>query len=44
MSKMIQEKNDIFALYKKTIYINETYVQTMPLPRNTALLDELEQE
>jgi len=42
MSKMIQEKNDIFALYKKTMYINETYVQNPPLPKHMTLLDEME--
>lgn len=42
MSKMIQEKNDIFALYKKTVYINEMYNQNPPLLRNMTLLDEME--
>jgi hypothetical protein len=42
MSKLIQEKNGIFALYKKTIYINETYALNTPLPRNATLIEELE--
>ena len=42
MSKMIQEKNNIFNLYKKTIYISETYALNTPLRLNETLIEELE--
>ena len=42
MSKMIQEKNNIFNLYKKTMYITETYTLNAPLRLNETLIEELE--
>ena len=44
MSKLIQEKNNIFSLYKKTLYINEHYALNTPAPliREKTLIDELE--
>ena len=42
MSKLIQEKNNIFVLYKKTLYINETYALNTPLPLRDTLIEELE--
>ena len=42
MSKLIQEKNNIFNLYMKTLYITETYALNAPLRLNETLIEELE--
>lgn len=44
MSKLIQEKNDIFALYKKSMYISEIYSPALkpPMLMQHTLIDDQE--